>query len=373
MPTESIPTTVSDAVIAKLQKLLNMAKQGQNSGEEHTEAEANVAMALAQKLMAKHNLSMAMVEANGETTTVGGSKRSKEKMVGRAMYKWQQALMSETAKANFCRHFIGTTWYQTPVSWSSEPKKGYKFQWDEEGPNGEEYKKGGSWRTKPYHVLVGREVNVISARHMFDYLCVTIERLVPIEGNHQRLSRSAMSWKDGCSDRLQTRLLDRRLANEREQREAAEEQRRTQEEQGGAGTALAIVTLTDFAEQERNANYELMYGLEPGTLAKREAEWEAGREARAAEAARLQAEAQAALDAMTPKQRAAHERKLKEEQAKQERRWQRERARERARAEREAAKTDWAAYHAGSRVGETIGLDAQISTGSSSTRGHLEG
>jgi len=347
-------TPVSDAIIQKLQKLLNMARAGKGA-DAGTEAEAMVAMALAQKLMAKHNLSMAMVEASGETVTMAGSERLKEKMAGRAMYKWQQSLMGEVAKANYCRHFVGTQWYQTPITWSDIPKKGHK--------------RGGSWRKRPYHVLVGREVNVTSSKHMFDYMCSAIERLVPIASNAQRLSRAAMSWKDGCSDRLQTRLLDRRIAIEREQREAA----KAQATQANCGTALAIVTLSDFAETERNANYELMYGLEPGTLARRERDWEEGKEARAAEAARIQAEAQAALAAMTSKERARYERKISEERAKTHARWQRETQRERARRAKEAAKRDWVSYDAGSDAGADIGLDPQLSKGSSTDAPHLAG
>jgi len=362
---------ISDRIIEKLQKLLNLADKAKNSSE----AEADAAMALAQQLMAKYNLDMATIEANGETTTVGqGGQHLKEQMDGRAMYKWQQELMAEVANANYCRHFIGTRWYQTEEKWSETPKSGYTYQWGEEGPNGECYKKGGAWRTKPYHVLVGRQVNVVSARHMFDYLCVTIERLVPIEGNAQRLSRSAMSWKEGCGDRLQTRLVDRRYDNEREQAEQAAEQRSQQEAMGhAAGTAIAIVTLADFSAKEQDANYEVMYNLEPGTLALRRAEWDDGKEERRANAARLQAEAQAALDSMTPKERERHERQLREEQARQEREWHKQRERDQARQEREAAKRDWTAYRAGAAAGDNIGLDPQISRGSSATKGVIKG
>jgi hypothetical protein len=357
------PIPVSDKVISRLQKLLNLANKGKDSGDEATEQEAITAMAMAQSMMAKYNLSMAMIEANGETTTLGAGKRSKETMEGRAMYKWQQDLMAEVAKANFCRHFIGRKHYRTPIKWSDAPKAGFKFiEWGaDEGPNGETYKKGGQWRLKPYHVLVGREVNVTSARHMFDYLCATIERLVPIESNSQRLSRSAMSWKDGCSDRLQRRLLDRRLDSERKQREEAEAQRKAQEAQGHtSGTALVIVTLADYASDERNANYELMYGLKPGTIARRHQEWENGEAERVANHKRMREEARAALAAMTPKQRASHERKLAKEAAKEDARWERQRRREQARQAREEGKRDWAAYSAGIGAGGGIGLDAQI-------------
>lgn len=354
-----------DKVIDRIQKLLALGDANRNNSE----AEADAAVKLAQKLMGQYNLDMATIEADGTVDVPGaGAERRKEKMKGRAMYKWQQGLMKYVAHANYCYHFVGTEWYETPTKWSHEYKRGYEQvdEWcgDAPGPKGQMFYKTGTWRSRPYHVLVGRKANVISAQLMFDYLCEAIERLVPIESNRQRLSRAAMSWKDGCSDRLQSRLYHRRQDHEQEQKRAAE-QAATQ-----AGTGLVL--LSNYGQSERDRNWEHAHGMEVGYLDQARKRNELAAIERQKTLERIAAEEAAMLAALTPKQRAKHDAKMAKEaakeaerQRKQQERWEKQ-ARNRRR--REAAKRDWNMYDAGSDAGNAIGLDPQVSAGSAAKR-----
>lgn len=122
---------------------------------------------------------------------------------------------------------------------------------------------------------------------------------------------------------------------------------------------LVLASVYDAAERE--ANYEVMNDLEPGTLARwrREREAEDRAVAEAAAAVEIDA-ADAPIRAETARQRAARERR---EQADAERRRaqaRREAQRDAAKAARYWAKRDPRLYHAGAAKGETIGLDPQI-------------
>ena len=334
----------------KITKLLALATR-----REGNEVEADAAMAMVQKLMARHNLDMATIEANGKSGPIGGT-RAKDKSKGRAMYEFQRELMRYVAHANYCNHSIYQEWYKTPTKWTHEAKRNSEYSW-EEGPNGERYYTGGAWRTRPNHVIIGRESNVASAKVMFDYLCVTIERIVPIENNNQRLSRKAMSWKAGCADRLCTRLYQRRADIEQAQKTEV------------AGAVNAIV-LADYGSAERDFNYDFQCGYEPGTTAmnraKREAEWNAGADERRAN---LIAEKDAAakfLAGLTDKERKAHERREAKEAEKQARSDERWRQRARNERRRKDDSKDWDAYRAGNDAGRNIGLDAQVGSVSKS-------
>ena len=316
-----------ETVAAKIKKLLALGK----SPNEH---EAAAAIAKAQELCATYNLNMAQVEASGkapQTTEDTGQKRTKTAMKSKAMYKWQQRLAHYVADVNFCMHFI-----QESGEW-----------------------RGGRYVKTPTHVFIGREASVVTAQLMYEYLCQAIERLVPIANNAERLSRSAMSWKEGCADRLCERLLNQKADTIRRQEESV----RAAQASGGTGLVLA----SQYAASEDDLNRDFLYGYEPGTIARQRAEsdarWAALREARA-NAVQAPVEPQPVL---TPKEQAAQERqraKDEERQRKEHQRWQeRENARqerENARQERENARKDWAAYHAGARAGSNIGLDAQV-------------
>jgi hypothetical protein len=292
-------------------------------------------------------------------------------------------------------------------------------------------------KTTHSHIFVGRKANVITAQLMYQYLTQTIEDLVPITNNNERLSRSAMSWKEGCADRLCERLAkrrrdliaahDARVKQEQADREA-EQKRRAEEArakaaaqpkplpphhesevkaaftaaagardrvgmaegaeeverpevdeadtwtpQGDAvtepeaGTALVLASVYD--EAERDANWELAHGYEPGTLARWRADREeAARRLAAAEAKAEVEEVEKPVKEETERQRKARERREQQELLKQRRRWAREDERAWRREQREMQRRDHDAYMAGHRKGEDIGLDTQIARNSDSTK-----
>lgn len=401
-------------VIERVQKLLSKTKDGAGT----TEAEAATALNLAQKLLSKYNLDMAVVEAAGASKTSGVVERVKETVKGRAMYKWQQQLAKYVAEANFCYHLIkvDSEW----IPGHDDDEKGWV---------------SGRRKKTPTHIFIGRKANVITAQLMYAYLTQTIEDMVMVAmklDNSQRLSRSAMSWKEGCADRLCERLATKRqdLITEHDAKVRAEEARirtaaaeaakkaeaakqnvlpaneqaevraevagmaaqardrtgyepsepdisdRPEVNAGDTWTPPAadvaeapkstgLVLASVYDDAEREANYEVAQGLEPGTLAKWRAE-RAQREQERAEAA-AKAEAKGEMDrveapvkAETERQRAAREKREREEDAKNRRRWAREDERDARRADAAHAKRDHTAYHAGASAGKHIGLDTQV-------------
>jgi hypothetical protein len=318
---------VSAKIVLRLQKLLAIADKA--SGASETEME--LAMAKAQELLAEHNITMANVFASGGTDD---EKREKTEIKlnhgnGRgAMYLYQHRLMKAIAEANFCVHFIRTT----DKKWT-----------------GKRYTAG-----IKMHVLLGRESNVIACRLMFEYLNETMERIVPINSNAERLSRSAISWKEGCSDRLVTRIKRQamdRLRKDREEREAKAKEAAARANHPGSapstGTAL-VIRLDDLYQKEADLNEDARYGYEPGTTERMRLEREA----------RWREEAKKAPVVIEPKPETEKERKAREkEDAKWQRRWERK---EQARWD----KMDHGAYYKGQEAGDKIGLDPQVKKGS---------
>ena len=172
--------TPNETIIRKIQKLLALGKRG------GTEAEASAAMDMAQDLLAKYNLDLALVE---NTAVEGGTvvveeKREKTKVDRSAMYGWQRDLMKRIAESNFC-------WYWTMDC--REPKG---------KPDASGYQE---YKSVKRHVILGRETNVAAVRFMYEYLAETLEALMPFPSK-DRLSRSAISWREGASERLAERI-----------------------------------------------------------------------------------------------------------------------------------------------------------------------
>lgn len=312
-----------ESIIRKIQKLFALA--GNNPSEE----EAASAMTRAQELLAEYNLDIAMVQnafVPGGTTAPASEKREKTKMTRSAQYQWQRELWRAVAEANFCWHWVIEVY---------EGKRG---------------KAGQSKVPVKRHMILGRQSNVISVQLMCEYLEDTMERILPFP-NNERLSRSAISWKKGCSDRLIERIQEKaeRMKEESERRAATE----------GATTAI---TLASVAQREYADNYDARYGEGAYTRKlQREAEWELERQQE--EEARKKAQAEGAKEAEearqedeTPAQTKARVKREAQEHVAQIRRWARW---ERQKA-KEDAKTDWTAYHRGHETGDTINLSDQI-------------
>jgi hypothetical protein len=367
MSSETLNQAIDPKVIARIQKFLNLAKDGGA-----TEAEAATAAEMAQKTMRKYNLTMAEVEASGGAGSEG-SKRTKQAQKGKAQYEFQQQLMLACAEVNFCVVLVQKEW------------------------------KRGRMMATGFH-LIGREANVIATQHLFDYLNTTTERLAfefVGSDNRQRLSRTAVSFKEGCALRLAQRLRDRHQQALREQAREARERNAAAQHPASTGTALVLV-LTDVAQDEEDRNNDLRWNQPEGTTARKRLEnslsskvggavSDALRAAPTtdkdllAELARTTAVAvglplgldetkcaseakwalrahldmlkrEAELAKETPKQREAREAK----EARANERWWR--SQERKEQERDSRK-DWSAYREGSRAGASVGLDKQVNEG----------
>jgi Protein of unknown function (DUF2786) len=297
---------VNPKVVERIHKLLALAQCGGA-----TEAEAENAMARAQDIMAKHNLSMAEIEAAGGSSNSEGGQRNKDMMSGSVLYDYQQKLMGMVAYVNFTHHAI-------------------KQYWDKES-------KKPRWRPSGYE-LIGRQANVIATRTTFEYLNATITRLARefVGGDHKRLmSRECMSFKKGMSDRLIARLWGRYqdiLAKEKAEQDA--------KANSSSNTANALaIRLEDVAQKERDFNFDMAYGYEPGTTAARRAKLEAER----------------AMTNVVEEVQMTEEEKAKQAKwrARQEKKWERQR-------QRDAANINWDAYGAGEEAASKLSLDKQI-------------
>lgn len=272
----------------------------QDTKSVHDEAEAAAAMDKVQTLLAEYNLSLAEVsEAQGASRSTE-DKRVKETYKRGAMYKYQGSLWGMIAHCNFCFHWL------TPVM-----KNGRKVN--------------------NHHYFVGREANVIAVKIMGDYLEATINRLCPWQGK-DCVSRSAISWKEGCSARLEARLYERKEALERQS-----DEHHTANAQG-----VAIV-LRDVRQTEYEKNFDAMYGE--------------GAYVRSQERTRLREEARKTEIVPAEKPETEAQRTKREAQeAKQRERYDRKR-------QQHWKNKDITAYFAGAKAADTIGLDVQVPAG----------
>ena len=303
MTNESAP---NDKILEKIEKLLALA---QNNTSEH---EAALAMEKVQTLLADYNLTLADV-----TQPRGDDKREAKENERNALYDHQVRLMRAVAEANFCTYRVGTKYVQT--------KAGF--------------------RSRKFHRLIGRQVNVIAAQHLFDYLNSTIERLAMENYPHPaNLSKPAISWKIGCAFRLIGRLADRR-------READEAQKaKAEAAKASSPTANALVLLDTVRKSEEDANRDFINGWEPGTSALR----------RAQALAEMQADHEKEalrLAGLTPKERAKEE----AAEAKAKAKWSKKADQFNNRFWKNK---DMDAYFEGHKAGNSIGLDEQVAVGS---------
>lgn len=320
-----------EAIVERVRKLLNLAAKNPN------ENEAAAAAAKAQELLASYNLDMATIGQGGES-----GKREDAKQRG-GMYIYERELWNAIALLNFCLYF--TT-------------------------RGRMKNKAGKMQFSFQHRVVGKVVNVVSTRHMADYLQGAIERLCrdrfPL--NNQFFLREAVAFREGMSDNITRRLRDKRD----EVLEEQETKKREAAAKAGGDTRFAL-TLADVKTAEEIANYDFING--EGAWAKREARWERWDKARAEERVR-QAQAEAEADAAyaqwaaeNPEEAAkeaakarAQAKKSEEKEAKRNTRY-----RERAPTARERRQnSDY--YDAGYEKGDLVSLDQQVGDRSNQKR-----
>ena len=336
----------SAAVLDRIRKLLAFANDGRGN-----ENEMASAAAMAQKFLAEYNLSAA--EISGAAETAKDAKREKTETGLTANTKWQADLMQTVAANNFCLHWVD----------SVHVKK----------------RANGPFRNRKRHMLIGREHNVAMAVNLYEYLVGAMERLLPYEGM-ERKTLNAISWFTGCVDRINERLTQRREEDNLASKARAET---------GRGDGRSLVILDTLYTDEDSLNQDARNGWPPGTTAANRAaraarlvqysiDYAANRPAREAEAIRFRAEQEAKTkieyDALmaklakeTPEQCARREareaRQADKAKVESERYWHRQRNRSTGDKHRGNH-----AYAAGSAVGQTIGLDRQVTTGGNTTR-----
>jgi hypothetical protein len=357
---------IDPAVIARVHKLLNLARDGGA-----TENEAAVAMEKATEILAQHNLSMAQIEAGG-----GGAQEAREQHRDNErllMYRWAQEIMRAAAEVSFC-------WCD--LREGTRPSKR------------DPYRSVKSW----HYRVIGRQSNVVAARNLFDYLTRTVARLSlehvggDVARNH---SREAHLFRAGAAERLVERLRERHERRLREQREQVERQQRETAARAAhpgaapSGNALVVV-LADYARDEADANEDVRYGLAPGTTARNRAEdaqrreqWRRERDEKAARIAALIKEHKCSFDvaynvvelgmtleraieveaSKAARQEAEKPETEKQRQARVDREAREERTyheRQARRQEAEARRRSHPSFRSGARRADDIGLDEQI-------------
>jgi hypothetical protein len=333
--------------VDRINKLLALARDGGA-----TEAEAELAMAKAQELMAEYNLSAATLEAKG------GAKenRVKQREDQNLMYAWKRELLEQVAKVNFCHVFIV----------EKRTRAGQKI--------------GGGYQ------IIGRESNTVATRVMFNYLLATIEKMLVSEigtSPQDRYSRWGHSFRIGCADRLRERLQERFDAKLEEQAKAAREANARSQHPGAAPTGNAlVVVLKDFAQDEADLNNDMINGWEPGTTARRRKEHEERTRKNQKEYERKLAQAKTDHPDATPdvqryiasgwsRDRAEEilgvgkyykepKPETERQRQKREQQWERYQQRERDKQWRQDRKTDWGAYDKGQTRANDVGLDDQV-------------
>lgn len=296
------------SVIEKIKKLFELGSRAKGN-----ETEAAAAMEKAQELVAKYNLDMAVIrnaEAKNNGTVNVATARERRKVDRSAQYEWQKDLWKSLADCNFCWHFV-TTVHEKAGKTRDGVQKYTKVK---------------------RHIILGSEENVTFVHMMGEYLCDTIERLLPWTENKDRLSRPAISWRAGCAARLQQRLHDQRRARQRESEN---------QPTANPGTGLAI-RLKDVESQEYAANYDHQYG---------EGAYQRMLDRQAAREAEL---------ATMPKEQIAVKPETAEEKRKRqaaEERWRKQYERDR---QKEANRYDRTAFGAGYVKGGDINLSNQV-------------
>jgi len=308
-------------IIRKVEKLLALA-----NAKKGNEAEAAVAAAKAQEMLAAYNIDMAMIDQGGGTS----GKREDAKQKG-GVYLYQRSLWRAVAELNFCMYWTSRRWGSREVNKS--------YSWGKQ--------KETIWAIRYEHRVVGRTVNVISTKNMAEYLEQTIERLVMArvgDDNTQRFSRWAVSYRKGAAARIIEKVQDRR--DEMEAEEAAKK-REAEHRAARAGVSTSTtLTIADVRKSERDANNDFLHG--EGWSAK-----QAERQRLAAiAAAKAEAEYTAWAQA-NPEEARAKEKAAQEES---DRYW----AKRASRGGRSTSEdVDQGAYWAGYDEAKSVGIDPQ--------------
>lgn len=207
-------------IYGKIRKLLALS---QNEGA--TEAEASAAALKVQELCQDYGLDLAQI---GDDPGKEG-RREAGTIDRRAMYSWQQRLMSTLAECNFCLHDIRK----------------------------EKIQRRTKVRNSKRHFLVGRKLNVDVVTSLYDYLVGAMKRFAEQDGHS-----GSQLFMEGATSRLTDRLKTQK--REREQEEA-----RRRDEARARGEEVNALVVTDVYNSERDLNNDALNGFPAGTTAAR--------------------------------------------------------------------------------------------------------
>lgn len=229
----------TEKVLDTIAKLLAVSE-----GRGATEAEAELANAHVERLLAQHNLTLSQVESRAGTSQDGKRRKDEITVVTWSIMQWQTDLLEGIAESNFC--LARAQWY-----------------WDERG------------QKRKRVVLIGREVNVVATTMMYGYLKEACFREMADHGYAKmekgHYARDGAYFCHGMTSRVVERLRQRRKEREDESaRRAASAQ--------GNGTHRELV-LSDVYGSEADLNNDFLNGFPAGTTAAKRRE-EAEREAR---------------------------------------------------------------------------------------------
>lgn len=149
-----------------IEKILKLVALGTNAGA--TEAEAEAAMRQAHKMLAKHNLTMAQIEAKG-----GKGEDIEELGSVFPGYQWARIMVNAIAELYFCKY------YYVP----SRRKNHYS------------------------HFFVGKHSNAITAAEISKYVVVTLKRAAGRE-RRKHGSHYQSSFLKGAAFRIQERCRE---------------------------------------------------------------------------------------------------------------------------------------------------------------------
>lgn len=171
-----------ETIIEKIAKLFALA--GNNSCEKEVAA----ALAKANDLLGKYNLSMSDVDTHIKTKAEqDGGKRRKlprtSSSIRTGFYRWQLGIWSAVCQMNFCYMFTSIRYVQ---------------------------QKNGKYVRQKFSFIIGQEHNVIATTTMAKWLqqCVEDFSMEWVGDNKLRCSREAISWKEGCASRLINRIQE---------------------------------------------------------------------------------------------------------------------------------------------------------------------
>lgn len=213
-----------EALSRRIRGLLNLANH-----PDTPEHEAAAAGARVQAMVEEYNLDLDNI------STSHTDERGKEMHTSAAMYMYQRDLMKAVAEMNFCMWWVDEVYAES----------------------------NGKTRKVKRHVLLGRKVNVVASKLLYDYLIGTMDRLLPYTGMDKR-GKSALLWLEGCSDRLQARFMKARVQRELEAKRKAEEDKARAQHPSYAGNGTAL-TLVELVKNEYELNHDVMMDLPLGT------------------------------------------------------------------------------------------------------------